>query len=152
MTLARVKTSFFKKNTLKTLIYSWNCLLYWDCWNKIFKLKMISSNFFIIQIIGFITKLCFTRTKSYASIDNGTLSPEYFYAILFIFSYKNVFARLIIHGFNNSQDPRLGVEFAGRYDQVFQFIFGFIIVPSTIFFNYCTLLFRLINFWLQGRF
>jgi len=34
--------------------------------------------------------------------------------ILYLFRYKNVFARLIIHGFNNSQDPRLGVEFAGR--------------------------------------
>ena len=39
------------------------------------------------------------------------------YQLLFFFRYKNVFARLIIHGFNNSQDPRLGVEFAGRYSK-----------------------------------
>ena len=31
------------------------------------------------------------------------------------FRYKNVFARLVIHGFNDSRDSRLGVEFAGRY-------------------------------------
>eukprot|EP00794_Sanderia_malayensis_P003382 gene3382-3872_t len=34
--------------------------------------------------------------------------------ILYIFRYRDVFARLIIQGFNNSKDPRLGVEFAGR--------------------------------------
>ena len=39
----------------------------------------------------------------------------------FFFSrYKNVFARIIIHGFNNSQDTRLGVEFAGRFAPLFQ--------------------------------
>eukprot|EP00795_Rhopilema_esculentum_P014726 gene14726-5826_t len=34
--------------------------------------------------------------------------------ILYLFRYKNVFARLVIHGFNDSRDSRLGVEFAGR--------------------------------------
>lgn len=27
---------------------------------------------------------------------------------------RRVFARLFVQGFNNSKDPRLGVEFAGR--------------------------------------
>ena len=27
---------------------------------------------------------------------------------------KNAFARLIVYGFNNSKDTRLGVDFAGR--------------------------------------
>lgn len=34
--------------------------------------------------------------------------------IIFIFRQRRVFARLFVQGFNNSKDPRLGVEFAGR--------------------------------------
>lgn len=34
--------------------------------------------------------------------------------IVFIFRQKNAFARLIIYGFNQSRDSRLGVDFAGR--------------------------------------
>jgi len=34
--------------------------------------------------------------------------------IIYIFRQGRVFARLLVQGFNNSKDPRLGVEFAGR--------------------------------------
>ena len=36
--------------------------------------------------------------------------------LTFFFSsrQRRVFARLFVQGFNNSKDPRLGVEFAGR--------------------------------------
>lgn len=34
--------------------------------------------------------------------------------IIYIFRQRRVFARLLVQGFNNSKDPRLGVEFAGR--------------------------------------
>ena len=34
--------------------------------------------------------------------------------VLLIHRQGRVFARLLVQGFNNSKDPRLGVEFAGR--------------------------------------
>lgn len=34
--------------------------------------------------------------------------------LIYIFRQGRVFARLLVQGFNNSKDPRLGVEFAGR--------------------------------------
>ncbi|XP_068670267.1 uncharacterized protein [Montipora foliosa] len=34
--------------------------------------------------------------------------------IIYIFRKRRIFARLLVQGFNNSKDPRLGVEFAGR--------------------------------------
>lgn len=33
---------------------------------------------------------------------------------VYVFKLNNAFARLVIHGFNNSKDQRLGVDFAGR--------------------------------------
>lgn len=38
-------------------------------------------------------------------------SPD---CMLLIYRQGRVFARLMVQGFNNSKDPRLGVEFAGR--------------------------------------
>lgn len=39
---------------------------------------------------------------------------DVFRNIVYVFRQKNAFARLIIYGFNESRDSRLGVDFAGR--------------------------------------
>lgn len=40
------------------------------------------------------------------------------FTIFSCYRQKNAFARLIIYGFNDSRDHRLGVDFAGRYKNV----------------------------------
>ena len=54
------------------------------------------------------------RSQCPKTLTFSHTSLTFFRSLPLIYRQGRVFARLLVQGFNNSKDPRLGVEFAGR--------------------------------------